>query len=255
MANWIINHFPEHKVYLEPFFGSVAIFFRKQPSMLETINDIDRNVTNLFRAIRDYPEKLAEKVHLTPLSREEYYSSFDADPSDEIELARVFLIRCNQAIGGKTSDRTGWRSNINPVNNQKSKEWDKLPSRIFKVANRLKSAQIENQAAVQVIERYRRNDVLIYADPPYLIETRTKRHYAHEMTPEEHEAFLKALNQHKVFAIVSGYGSDMYNDILSSWSKQAKVATTETATSKQEVLWLNPAISERHHQLNIFEVI
>lgn len=95
MANWIISHFPEHKVYLEPFFGSGAIFFRKQPSVLETINDIDSNVTNLFKVIRDYPEKLAEIVNWTPLSREEYYNSFDADPNDAIERARVFLIRCN----------------------------------------------------------------------------------------------------------------------------------------------------------------
>jgi DNA adenine methylase len=75
------------------------------------------------------------------------------------------------------------------------------------------------------------------------------------MTPEQHEKFLMALNNHKGFAIVSGYDSEMYNDILNIWTKKTKVATTEAATSKIEILWLNPAISERQHQLNIFEVI
>lgn len=49
IAYWIISHFPEHKVYCEPFFGSGAIFFSKKPVYIETINDLDGNVVNLFK--------------------------------------------------------------------------------------------------------------------------------------------------------------------------------------------------------------
>ncbi|AOC91124.1 Site-specific DNA-methyltransferase (adenine-specific) [Bacillus amyloliquefaciens] len=77
MTDWIISHMPEHKTYVEPFFGSGALFFNKQPSTIETINDLDSSVVNLFKVIRDQPEELARLIEWTPLSREEYYASYD----------------------------------------------------------------------------------------------------------------------------------------------------------------------------------
>ncbi len=60
IADWIIEHFPAHKVYCEPFFGSGAVFFNKPPLYIETINDIDGDVVNLFRICREYPDELAQ---------------------------------------------------------------------------------------------------------------------------------------------------------------------------------------------------
>jgi hypothetical protein len=76
MAEWIISHMPPHQTYLEPFFGSGAVFFTKAPSPLETINDIDGDVVNLFRVIRDRPDDLARLVYWTPYSRQEYINSY-----------------------------------------------------------------------------------------------------------------------------------------------------------------------------------
>lgn len=90
MASWIISHMPEHKTYLEPFFGSGAVFFNKVPSQIETINDLDSSVVNLFKVIRDNPQKLGQAIEWTPLSREEYYSSYEFDTGNEIEDARRF---------------------------------------------------------------------------------------------------------------------------------------------------------------------
>ncbi|WP_324255173.1 DNA adenine methylase [Lysinibacillus sphaericus] len=101
-----------------------------------------------------------------------------------------------------------------------------------------------------LIERYNRQDCLIYADPPYLLETRTKRHYAHEMKDSEHEELLLTLNKHKGFVLLSGYDNDLYNDLLQGWSRLTKMSTTDAATSKQEVLWLNPVVTERNKQLS-----
>lgn len=253
MANWIISYMPAHQVYLEPFFGSGAVFFRKQPAVLETVNDIDSNIVNLFKVIRDHSEKLAENVQWTPLSREEYYNSFEANPKNEIERARVFLVRCGQAIGAKTSDRTGWRSNINPMNQHKAKEWNKLPEKILMVADRLKNAQIEHQDANTLIERYNRPEVLIYADPPYVLSTRSKRMYAHEFTDTDHAMLIGNLKKHSGPVLLSGYDSDLYNDLLGDWHKETFEAIAETGSKRTEVLWINPVAAEQGmYQASLF---
>lgn len=129
LAQWIIDHMPPHKTYLEPFFGSGAVFFNKAPSPLETINDLDGDVVNLFRVIRDRPEELARAVYWTPYSRQEYYASYDMDGADELEKARHFLVRCWFARGTKTSDRTGWRHVVDHNAPNVVKHWNEMPER------------------------------------------------------------------------------------------------------------------------------
>lgn len=66
IANWIISHFPSHHSYLEPFFGSGAVLFTKKRSPIETVNDLDKDVVNLFRQIRENTERLADTIYWTP---------------------------------------------------------------------------------------------------------------------------------------------------------------------------------------------
>lgn len=253
MAEWIINHMPEHETYLEPFFGSGAVFFNKQPSTVETINDLDEQVVNLFKVIRDHPDQLARLIEFTPLSRQEYYESYEGS-DDPIEDARRFLTRCWQAIGAKTSDRTGWRSIISSNGPKTAQEWGKLPKKIHMVAKRLKEAQIEHQPAVQLLERYKRKDVLIYADPPYIIETRTKRHYKYEMTIEDHIELLEKLNQHPGPVLLSGYAHSVYDDRLQDWHRETMEVSAEAGAKRQEVLWVNPMAASGYFQQTIFDV-
>lgn len=100
MADWIIDHMPPHKTYLEPFFGSGAVLFNKERSTLETVNDLDGEVSNLFEIIRDHPDDLARLIHWTPYARAEYYQGYDTEGS-ELERARRFLVRCWMARGAK----------------------------------------------------------------------------------------------------------------------------------------------------------
>lgn len=257
MANWIVGQMPEHTVYLEPYFGSGAVLFNKSPARIETVNDIDGNIVNLFKVIRDQPDELAKVVSMTPYSREEYYLAYSALDRQlaDLERARLFLARCWMGRGGKTSDRTGWRHNIDPVTVNAISDWNMLPKTVQEAAVRLKQVQIEKQDALQLLGRYNREDCLIYADPPYLLKTRTKRHYAHEMNDEQHVELLSVLKAHSGYVLLSGYDNDLYNDMLNGWTKLTKMATTEAATNKQEILWLNPAVNEQNKQLNIFEIV
>lgn len=114
IADWIISHFPEgyeKMVYLEPFVGSGAVFFNKRPGAVETINDLESEIVNLFQVLRDQPDELKRVLDLTPYSREEYDRSFE--PCDEpVEKARRYMVKTTQAIGAKLqgTQKCGWRN-------------------------------------------------------------------------------------------------------------------------------------------------
>ena len=77
ISKWIIGFFPQHHSYLEPFFGSGAVLFNKPRSDIETVNDLDGNVVNLFGWIRRDPERLAREIYLTPYARQIYNTAFE----------------------------------------------------------------------------------------------------------------------------------------------------------------------------------
>lgn len=243
MADWIINYFPEHQTYLEPFFGSGAVLFSKQRSQLETVNDLDGEVVNLFKVIRERPDELAYAIRFTPHSREEYYESY-LEAEDDLERARRLIVRLWQGRGGKTSHRTGWRSMIEMNGPLPGKEWLKFPTKIAAVAERLIGVQIENQSAVDLIKRYSRQNVLIYADPPYILSTRTTSSYKHEMTEENHEELLGVLIEHPGPVVLSGYTHPLYDDLLKDWRRETKRAKAEAGAIREEVLWINPIAAE-----------
>lgn len=254
MADWIISYMPSHATYLEPYFGSGAVFFNKQPSALETINDLDGDVVNLFRIIRDRPDELSHLVRWTPYSREEYYNSYQTcGELNELERARRFLIRCWMARGAKTSDRTGWRHIIDHNGPRPVRQWNEVPEKIIEVTDRLKGVQLEQQPAVKLIERHNRDDVLVYADPPYLLSTRSKRMYRNEMNNDDHEQLLDVLLAHSGPVLLSGYAHQMYDDRLRNWRRETKEVSAEAGKSRTEVLWINPIAAEyAGRQLTLF---
>nr|DAL87877.1 MAG TPA: DNA adenine methylase [Caudoviricetes sp.] len=254
MASWIISHMPDHSTYLEPYFGSGAVFFNKSPSAVETINDLDGQIVNLFRVLRDAPDDLARVITFTPLARAEYERSYQ-HTGEPLEDARRFLIRCWQGIGGKTSDRTGWRALISANGPHVIREWDKLPQKLLIAAARLKQAQIENQPALKLIDRYDRPDVLIYADPPYILSTRTKRHYACEMTLQDHAELLDRLRMFRGSVLLSAYHHPLYDQLINEgWKMEEFQAKAESGASRTEVLWINPVAARTgFYQESLFD--
>lgn len=238
LARWINENLPPHEIYLEPFFGSGAVFFRKSPARLETVNDIDGNVVNFFRVLREQPEQLAALVQLTPWARDEYCASYGERTGNDLEDARRFLVRCWQAFGTMTAARTGWRHSATGRSPAMPQQWNNLPDRLTAAALRLKDAQIENTDALQLIKKYNDPRCLIYADPPYLPKTRRKNIYAEEMTQEQHVQMLEALKGHGGSVVLSGYDNELYNDVLHSWERVERTALAERGQLRTEVLWI-----------------
>lgn len=243
LANWIISHFPTHRSYLEPFFGSGAVLFTKERSPIETVNDLDDDVVNLFDWIRKDPERLAETIFWTPYSRTVYEKAFEAQntETDSFQRAVDFYIRLMMGHGFRiTGEKVGWKNDVQGREAAYAANcWCKTPDIIRKTAERLRGVQIENRPALDLIDRFNFPNVLIYADPPYILSTRHGKQYRHEMTDADHMDLLDALKAHKGSVILSGYENKLYNDALNGWHKDTVSSRTQTAAKRQEVLWMN----------------
>lgn len=246
-ADWIVSHIPEHRFYLEPYFGSGAVFFTKTPTDYETINDLDGQVINFFKVCRDYPDEFARVLTLTPFSRQEYMQIQEDRAGEEIKLtgepiedARRFAIRCCQSFGSKLHDRCGWKNTKHSAGPINPRVWNNLPDTVYDVAARLKNAQIEQTDAVNLIRACNAQDCLVYADPPYPQSVRRDRIYRCEMLEEQvHAELLTALLEHKGPVILSGYDNDLYNDMLAGWHKEEKVGRSNSTALRTEIIWMN----------------
>lgn len=250
IANHLVDLIPEHHSYVEPFFGSGAVLFTKIPSAIETVNDLDSDVTNLFQCIREDAEHLARIVMLTPFSREEYDFQFKdnkkAEQTDPFIKAAEFLIRCWQGHGFRTNKyKVGWKNDV--VGREKAYalwNWYRLPGWIINIAERLRMVQIENRPALEVIKRFDHPKVFQYWDPPYLLSTRNGKQYKYEMSDAEHEKMLLLALSSKAKIMISGYESKMYNYYLKEWHKAYFKSCAEYSNARTEVVWMNYQIGQ-----------
>lgn len=238
VSEWIISHFPDHKVYCEPFFGSGAVFFNKPQTYIETINDVDGNIVNLFKVCRDTAEELARLIELTPFSREEFEGCYEKS-DNPIEQARRTLVRYHQSFGNCNSSKRSWRNVQTYGGPRTATMWNYLPERIAEVCERLKETQIENIDAIELIKRYNDENTLLYCDPPYLQSLRKKNMYAHEMTDEQHIKLLEVLKESKSKIVLSGYDNPLYNETLTGWNTDEKKTTAQMGKHRVEKLWYN----------------
>ena len=262
IAEWIISHFPEgyeKMVYLEPFLGSGAVFFNKRPGAVETINDLDDDVVNLFQILRERPEDLKRALWLTPYSREEYDRAFEPC-EDSLEQARRFMVRTTQAIGAKLGHgKCGWRNHKQMKIGGTACKWAGITETIDEAAARLRGGtknlvQIEKMDALRLIERYNTPDALIYIDPPYVRSTRKSGAlYVHEMTDEGQKRLLGLIASSKAKIIISGYDSEMYNEMLKGWRTDSTMSQTTSTKMAREKIWMNYEPPKR--QISIEEIM
>lgn len=244
---------PKHHSYVEPFFGSGAVLFSKSPSNIETINDLNSEVTNLFRCIQEDSEKLAKLVLTTPYSREEYEKQFGQNYSDEPwHRALSFLIRCWQSHGFRANEyKVGWKRDIQGRESMYELwNWYRLPKWIVDIAERLRCVQIENRPAIEVIRNYNYENVFMYLDPPYLLSARHGKQYIHEMTEDDHVELLQTILDNKAKIMISGYKSDLYEQYLSKWNKVELKSCAAYSGERTEVLWMNYEIGR---QMSLFQ--
>jgi len=253
--DWLLPQLPECLHYCEPFAGSGAVLLNREPSPIETYNDIDGEAVNFFKTLREEKEALIEQIALTPFSREEFGIACELDPNlTTLERARRFYIRARQVRTGlaQTASIGRWANCKNTSRSGMSgavSRWLGGAGQLDFIAQRLLRVQIENRPATDVIKLYDSRETLFYCDPPYIHETRgDTKSYGFEMTDSDHRKSAEILNSITGLAAVSNYECELMEELYPSdkWTKIYSPEKTIHSTKdvRQEALWVNYNMKE-----------
>lgn len=242
LADWIISHFPKHRIYVEPYGGAGSVLMKKPRAYAEIYNDLNDDLFNFFKILRDRPQELKDVLELTPFSRREFELSHVNHP-DPIEKARRLVIRSFMGFGSdsasNTQRATGFRANSNRSGTTPAHDWVNYPSVIEDFYKRLQGVTIECRDAIDVIKQHDSEHTLHYVDPPYLPETRKRvGAYKHELNVDDHVRLIDCLKSTRGTVILSGYDSPFYNEELKDWERFEKSAYADGAKKRTEVLWI-----------------
>lgn len=257
LAPWVISHFPAHRTYTETFGGAASVLLRKPRAYAEVYNDLDDEVVDLFRVLRD-PEqaaRLQNLLTLTPFARTEFRAAYEATDCP-VERSRRLVVRSFMGFGSnahasqhKGHRSTGFRANSNRSGTTPASDWANYPAAMDALVARLRGVVIENRDAREVMLQHDGPATLHYVDPPYLPETRARgnrydlawRMYRHELSRDDHAALLADLRDLAGMVVLSGYPDPLYDDALPDWRRVETKAYADGARERAEVLWLNPA--------------
>ena len=221
MMKHILPLLPHHEVYVEVFGGAGSLLFAKAPAGLEVYNDIDSSLVNFFTVLRNDAPALIRLLELTPYARTEHrYCRKEMDNTDDpIERARRFYTATRQNFRADTT-KGGWSHSLSTKGNSlAARSWVNNIDRLMDCAKRLRGVQVECDTFDHIIQAYDAEDVLFYADPPYVPETRRSGGYRHEMTIEQHVQLLQLLTTCKGMVILSGYDCPLYQEYLADWRR------------------------------------
>ncbi|MDR3119617.1 MAG: DNA adenine methylase [Mediterranea sp.] len=263
--DWLLPQLPDCFHYCEPFAGSGAVLLNKAPSPVETYNDIDGEVVNFFKVLREERDALIELIALTPFSREEFGLACELSPDlSNIERARRFYVRARQVRTGLAQTATigRWANCKNTSRAGMSgvvSRWLGGVEQLEFIAERLLRVQIENRPAIDVIKLYDSKGTLFYCDPPYIHETRGDiNSYSYEMDNSAHRELAATLNMVDGFVAISNYECNLMDELYPSekWTKIYSPEKTihSTKDRRQEVLWVNYNIRKlnQKHTASLF---
>jgi DNA adenine methylase len=247
LCHRIIEQFPQHHTYVEPFGGAASVLLNKPPAVVEVYNDLDQRITRLFRVLRDNGQELQRRLALTPYSEIEFNNA-EEPTTDEIEQARRDFVRWRLSLGGRgdsfsfTLHRVR-RGMADVVSGYLSTIDDQLPL----IVQRFRTVEIVNRPALDVIRTWDSKETLFYCDPPYVHSTRhesSRDVYGVEMIEKEHRELADVLHGCKGMVILSGYPSDLYAELYRGWrtvefDMPNHAAGGRSKARKKETIWLN----------------
>lgn len=252
LAKWLLPMFPPHEIYVEPFGGAAGVLLHKTRGYAEVYNDLDGEIVNYFRVVRDpvLRERLIEAVTFTPYARTEF--DLASEPAtDPVERARRIAVRAQMGFGsaGATKGTTGFRIDTRRKYGTSQHLWARFPANISYVGERFTGVLIENRPAIDIILQHDSAKTLHFVDPPYMHSTRVmakgkSRGYVHEMSDLDHRRLLDVLLELEGMVILCGYPHPMYQEALAAWmlhTTKARISAGRGTALRDECCWINPA--------------
>ena len=193
LSEKIVARIPkDHVCYCEPFSGAAWVFFRKEPSKVEVINDLDGELVNFWRVVQNHLQPFMDYFKWAVISRKLWLLENRKDPATLTDLQRASRYYYLQRLGfaGKTADRTFGLSASRPMNLNLTT----MEETLLEVHWRMERATIENLDGCLCIERYDRPDTFFYIDPPYYDMSQC---YAHKFLEEDFMRLEKTLRKIK----------------------------------------------------------
>lgn len=248
LSDFILEKFPknyQNLTYIEPFCGGSSVLLRKQVSDKEIINDLDYGLIQIYKNIRENVDEFVKVLKTIIYTKETflyYKESNDGKEGFERGVSEYVLRRMSRGGIGRDfswSDRKrgGLPENINA--------WNKAIINLPNFSDRLKNVTILNKNAVDIITRFNGKDSLLYLDPPYVKRSRVaKSIYRHEMSDIDHINLRDCLCGFTGKVILSGYDSEIYDELYSGWKTFTKEIKNNSGqnkikTTRREKLWLN----------------
>jgi DNA adenine methylase len=273
LAPWIVSLLPQHRVYVEPFFGSgAAVLFANRPRPTESLNDLDGPMVNFFRVLREQPAELARALTLTPYARAEYEqlaAGFDDPGLEDLERARRWFVRVNQSIShlaGRRGRPSGWAAAYSTNGAGHAHKFGATADRLQACAERLRRVHLEQRPAVEVIAKYAKPGavVAISCDPSYLACTRSapaKRagldDAVEDASEAEHRALAEVLHAIPAVVLLSGCPSRLHEELYAGWwwlERRVQRPTSNVSSGRgalaTEVLWSNRPLV---HQVRLLD--
>lgn len=248
-AQRLVALMPPHRCYVEPFCGAASVLLAKSRVFSEVINDLDGEVVNLFRVLRDPVLflRLKDALILTPFARDEFDAAY-APARGRVERARRLIVRSFMGFGSASSNTahvTGFRADSKKSGSTPAHDWAHYPEALDSFTSRLKGVCIENRDALRVIASHDAPDTLHFIDPPYVLSTRKVRlrnaAYKHDMTDEDHCKLAKALHAVKGMVLLCGYEGPLYDTLYKGWERLTYQAFADGAKPRTECVWFNAA--------------
>lgn len=252
---YLYSYFPSDIIhFVDVFGGSFSVALNYPGKGIITANEINGEVTNFFEVLRDQETELLRLLHLTPVSKMEYDNCWE--PSEnKLEAARRFYVRARQsffALGIQRKNK-GWhmaKTQSNAQGGETVSKWNNALPKLYEVAYKLRQMQITNYEYSDCIKKIDFEGAFFYCDPPYVKESRASfNDYKYEFTTNDHIDLADQLHQIKGRAMISGYNSELYEELYKDWNKVLFPVKKNNIRSGevQEVIWMN--YSEMSHNL------
>ena len=249
LAKKIIAMMPPHTRYLEAFAGGLSVLINKPcDGISEYVCDTNEELTNFWRVLAYTPDRMLRALWGTPLSQAEWIESGAHSPSDNVRRATGFFIRMRQSRQGLGKDFCTPTSRTRRGMNENVSAWTSAVDGLPEIHQRLRRVEVWTIPAIDAIKKLDSPDLLVYADPPYLHETRssTGEYGINEMSDIAHVALLDCLAGMRGKFMLSGYQSKMYDSAASlhGWRRvdfnlPNNASSSKIKERKTECVWMN----------------